>query len=268
MPAHSLEYYVSPSGESFGRLSISHALIDASSRGPLYRDLALALSNHLPKEKRSSYAELATQISKLHRSSSAFWKDYLSTVKLCKIAQSLEQHENIEGHGEISVNMPPAGELLQLCATEGITLGNLFHGIWAIMLHLHTDMDEVCFKHVSSGRDARIDGINDAVGPFYNILLSKAHVSQNTRIDAFLSAIHEDFLQVLPHQGVPLPAVRDEHGRPVYLSLRHRCQFPQIPKTNRNFYCRHFHQTHHVNWSTRSKFILSLSLPFFKFTNY
>jgi len=84
----------------------------------------------------------------------------------------------------------------------------------AFVLHGHTAQRAVCFNHIGAGRDGRVRGIHDAMGPFFNLLLAKVSFGENdASLENVLRATYQDSLSRMPHEGLSLPAVWERSGR-------------------------------------------------------
>ncbi|KAK9419741.1 putative Carrier domain-containing protein, partial [Seiridium unicorne] len=56
-------------------------------------------------------------------------------------------------------------QLLRLCSETGITIATLSSTLWALILALFLDREDVCFGYLASGRDIDVPGVQDMLGP-------------------------------------------------------------------------------------------------------
>jgi acyl carrier protein len=207
IPHHRLTLYHDPSGPAFCVLDISHALSDGGSKAPLFADLSSALGGSLGTSPGIGYAAASSQISQLHQMSYAFWEAYTRALEPCHLVPDNSATGFSHLQAGKAVPIPAEEKLKNLCANEGFTLGNLFMAAWTIMLAIYTDSTAVCFNYISAGRDQPVQEINSAIGPYFNMLISKAIVRDDMSLLDVINAAKDDFLDTLPHHGVSLPAV-------------------------------------------------------------
>lgn len=207
IPHHCLTLYHDPSGPAFCVLEISHALSDGGSKAPLFADIASALGGSLGTSPGVGYAAASSHIAQLHQNSFAFWDAYTVDMEPCHLPPDNSATGLSHQQAGKDVSLPAQENLKSLCASEGFTLGNLFMAAWSIMLAIYTNSSAVCFNYISAGRDQPVQGIDSAIGPYFNLLVSKAIVRDDMSLLEVINAAKNDFLETLPHHGASLPAV-------------------------------------------------------------
>lgn len=209
---YKVQYLETADGRGFCHLNISHALSDASSRPPLFEELSAAYDDRTRTSLPRSYVAAALEIESLHPYSFDFWKEYVANVPSCHLPVSVDRMQPPLAHQEIIVSTPPYADLLERCASEGVTMNNLLHAAWALLLRHATKNPKVCFNHLTAGRDARIPDIATVIGPCFNILLAKADIPASGSLGQVLHDAREDFLETLPHNGLPIAALEKGHS--------------------------------------------------------
>jgi non-ribosomal peptide synthetase component F len=126
--------------------------------------------------------------------------------------------------------------LLKFCQSQGITLSALFRTIWGLVLRAYTGSDEVCFGFITSGRDVPIQGVNDIVGTFINMLVCRMNLAKSNNLKDIISAAHSDYLSSLPHQHASLAQIQHQLGlqgqRLFNTAMTVLKQDPQAPRAN------------------------------------
>ena len=208
LPPHTMSKHHDSTGDAFFVLDISHVLFDASSKTPLYRDISLALDGQLRLVDTCQFATAHDEDFAHHRPSYQFWQDYVAHTQPCFLICCDHEPDGLSHeHASAVVSIPPSSAFRKVCTRDSTTVGNLFMAAWAVLLSCFTGRTDVCFEYVSAGRDKRIQGIDDAVGPFFKKLVSKANITSDITLLQVVEATSEDNLDRLPHQDVSLPAV-------------------------------------------------------------
>jgi non-ribosomal peptide synthetase component F len=77
-----------------------------------------------------------------------------------------------------------------------------------MVLRSYTNLQDICFGYIASGRDVELDGILDAVGPFINILVSRIVFGKGDTATAMLEQLFGTYLDSLPHQHASLADIK------------------------------------------------------------
>lgn len=103
-------------------------------------------------------------------------------------------------------------ELLKFCERSSVTLANLTLSAWAIVLRQFVGSDDVCFGYLSAGRDAPVDGIQDMVGIFINMLCCRVQFSDQQTLTDVSKSVQDDYIRCIPHQSCSLASIQHELG--------------------------------------------------------
>lgn len=207
-PSHKLTIRRDSAGVTLLELQISHALIDGSSNPIICRDLALAYDGNLSLFQQPVYRDYIAYLQGLQQESAAeYWLKYMDGVDPCYFP-NLNDAEVIEETGthtkSTNVNLIVDSRLHEFCKTHGLTITNTIHTAWALILRCYTGMDSVCFGYITSGRDIPVHAIENAVGPFFNILLRRVHMPVDASLLSILHEQQDEFINSLSHQHYPL----------------------------------------------------------------
>lgn len=209
-----LTIYQSNTGQVFAMLDINHAVTDATSMSILMRDLA-RFYDAKEGEHPSQRLHYSKYISYLQNSSSKlsaliFWKSYLAEVSPCIFPQLNLQHHSEGGQlwQSVSIDLGHVLRYNKFRESTGITLANLFKLAWSLVLRSFTASSKICFGYMTSGRDVPLLGIEDAVGPFINMLVCYLDIVSERSLLETLQGLQSDFIDALPHQRVSLAEIR------------------------------------------------------------
>ena len=95
-----------------------------------------------------------------------------------------------------------AGDLSELSRRLELTVANIFMAAWALVLHNAVSGSDVVFGYLVAGRDVPVDGVEDAVGLYINLIPCHISISQTNSLQDLLETVREDFVRSLPHQHV------------------------------------------------------------------
>ena len=211
-PPHRLTMCKTSTGQVFCMLEISHAISDGTSMPLILRDLAQAYAATLPHAK--SGPRFSDYIGHIQSSSQAanidYWKAYLTDVESCNFPSIVDGITAAKELQFFVLQLSQASVLPDFCAKNGVTLSNVLQLVWAMVLRCYTGSSDICFGYLSSGRDAPVPGIQDAVGAFINMLMCRMNLTDDLRLDQALAKIQTDFAHSMAHQNCSLADVQHE----------------------------------------------------------
>ncbi|OGE56404.1 hypothetical protein PENARI_c003G09293 [Penicillium arizonense] len=194
------------------KLEINHAIIDGGSVDILLRDLPLAYERKLPEGSGPCFSDYIKFIRTQSQSEALdHWKQYLGGVRPCHVSHSADFGFKRELKG-VMMNFQRFPELLKFCEQSSVTLANLTLSAWAIVLRQFTQSDDVCFGYLSAGRDAPVNGIQDMVGIFINMLCCRVQFSGQETLINLSKSVQDDYFKCIPHQSCSLASIQHELG--------------------------------------------------------
>ncbi|KAK1139551.1 Nonribosomal Peptide Synthase (NRPS) [Aspergillus melleus] len=209
-PPHKLTICVTGHSIYLG-LSISHALVDASSISILMRDLGLAYDGCLPKGQGPYFGKYLSYLQGLEIDQSAkFWASYLEDIRPCVLPQLDYWSPAVEYKRELKTvefEMALVEDLERFCAQEGVTISNVFQLAWALVLRCYAETDDVCFGYLAAGRDIPVEGVEDAVGPYINMMITRVQFGSGHTLREELRKTLNNFIESCAHQHVPLSRI-------------------------------------------------------------
>lgn len=210
--SHQLTICRTSSGRVLVKLEINHAIIDGGSVDVLLRDMSQAYDRRLAEGPGPKFSDYIKFIRAQNQSEALIhWKQYLSGVRPCHLAHSAEFGAKRELKG-VLMNFQRFPELLNFCEKSSVTLANLTLSAWAIVLRQFTGSDDVCFGYLSAGRDAPVNGIQNMVGIFINMLCCRVHFSPQQTLVDISKQVQDDYIRSIPHQSCSLACIQHELG--------------------------------------------------------
>ncbi|KAJ5243117.1 uncharacterized protein N7469_001444 [Penicillium citrinum] len=210
--SHQLTVCKAKSGRVLVKLEINHAIIDGGGVDVLLRDLTMAYDRKLaegPGPRFSNYIKYIRTQSQGEALN--HWKNYLEGVRPCHLAPSSGSQAQRKLKG-ILMDFNRYPELLKFCENASVTLANLTLTAWALVLRQFTSSDDVCFGYLSAGRDAPVNGIQDMVGIFINMLCCRVRLSSNQSLSDISKKVNGDYIASIPHQSCSLASIQHELG--------------------------------------------------------
>lgn len=189
------------SQEFYLKLDISHALIDGHSAEVLLKDTCKALFGQQGRQEVLSYRNYAEyqQQKKGDVSSSDYWLKYMANAQETHLPM-LKDQESMRDLQTLRFSFKASSELEQFCERHNVTVANVCQIAWGVVLRYYTGLENVCFSYITSSREAPLNGIMEAVGPFINTLICKMELPGSTKVLDALQKVHKNYFQSLEHQ--------------------------------------------------------------------
>jgi non-ribosomal peptide synthase protein (TIGR01720 family) len=213
-PPHQLLLCQAADGRTYCMLELNHVLVDGLSTELLLRDLCAAYDNCLPPGHGPLYSDYIAYLRNNSGASSiAYWKSRLADTEPCLFPKLHGYSDaNISHWGRMNLDCPAAPELHAFCKAHGLTVANILQMAWALVLRSYTSSDKVCFGYLTMGRDVPVTGIEDAIGPFINMMVCSLSFREDMLAVEMAQQIQEDFLQGLAHQHCALADIHHALG--------------------------------------------------------
>jgi amino acid adenylation domain-containing protein len=215
-----------PMGTTWFIWHFHHILLDGWSGQLLMREITDCYAARMRGETATAPARtpFATYIAWLQRQDQAaleaFWRARLrglvgpTPLGIGKppIGRAGEQPND----GELNCKIP-VGEtqvLRDFTRRQRLTLNTLVQGAWALLLSRYAGEAEVTFGTVVSGRPPELDGIEEMIGLFINILPTRVSVPGERQVLSWLRELQQRQLETVPFQHVSMQAIRQLSGLP------------------------------------------------------
>ncbi|KAL9595554.1 MAG: hypothetical protein Q9219_006374, partial [cf. Caloplaca sp. 3 TL-2023] len=216
MLPHQYSVCTTKSGKVYCKLELNHAVIDGGSGALITRDLALAYEGRLPSGPKPLYSDYVRYIGSLGEGSgTTFWKNYLHGIERCylpKLNAAPTEKTEKKRLNAIYLKFDRFPELQTFCRSNEFTLSNVMLAAWGLILRKYTSREDVCFGNLTAGRDAPVDGIQDTVGAFINMLTCRIQFSPSKTLMEIVRSVQSDYLGMLAHQHVSLAKMQHDLG--------------------------------------------------------
>lgn len=213
MLPHQLTICTTTSGRCYTKLELNHAVIDGGSGALITRDLGLAYQGNLPEGPKPLYSDYVRYINTLGEGAGVtFWKNYLGGIQRCHMPTLNAAPGGSKRLNAIYLHFDRFAELQTFCRANSFTLSNVMLAAWGLVLRQYTSKEDICFGNLTAGRDAPVDGIQDSVGAFINMLVCRVNFSQPNSLKTIIRAVQSDYLESLPHQHCSLAKLQHDLG--------------------------------------------------------
>ncbi|KAL2183691.1 non-ribosomal peptide synthetase [Thermothelomyces heterothallicus CBS 203.75] len=212
------------SGRVLMKLQVNHAAMDGGSLAVVLGELASAYIGTLEVSPAPPYSRYVQYICNMPAGEdSNYWMRYLKGLKPCYFpslnSSSTTLVTDKRSLRATAVRFNRYAELRRLSEQMQITLANIMHATWALVLRKYTGCDDVCFGYLTAGRDAPVEDVERIVGTLINMLCCRVQISKGkTLVDVFRMA-QDEHIQSIQYQHCSLARVQHElgmTGKPLY----------------------------------------------------
>jgi amino acid adenylation domain-containing protein len=101
-----------------------------------------------------------------------------------------EGEKEVDEYERLTLPRALAERLQELARGHRLTLSNILHSAWALLLGRYTGRDDVVFGVVGSGRPAELAGVEQMMGPFINTLPLRVELDGREPVLSWLRRLH------------------------------------------------------------------------------
>lgn len=192
------------SGRVIVKIIVNHAVIDGASLAIIGHDLQEGYKDRLSSEKGPLYSDYIRYLQSLDANAAIeFWKKTLRGVRPCyfpMVPQRTMQRQLCSTDMEFD----RFAEVHAFAENNNVTLANILLFVWALTLHSYTGASEICYGYLTSGRNTPIDGIEDAVGAFINMLVMRVSITPTSSVLDIMRNVQNYCIESVPHQHCSL----------------------------------------------------------------
>lgn len=212
-------------------LELSHAIMDGASMDIILRDLSRSYDGSLEQMARPLFSPFVASLQQRNAETDlAFWTEHLKGIEPCHFPVLNDGVTGLHMARELRTLRLPLPELAALrvfCDATGFTIPNALHVAWALTLNCYIGVEDVCFGYLVTGRDAAVDGSEDAIGPFINMATQRVRLGgeEDGRLSLLrvLEAVQKDQLDSMPFAQAPLAEVQHALDIPGGMALFNTC---------------------------------------------
>ncbi|CRG88172.1 Nonribosomal peptide synthetase 8 [Talaromyces islandicus] len=235
---HQLTICHTSTGRVFCKLEVNHALIDGTSMAIILRDIKRAYSGRLEASMSAlPYSDFVAYLQQARKHESIdYWKGHLQGVQPCRFPILDDGRTRASALQSVDVQLSSLTRerLVAFSDQYGLTVANVIQMAWALVLRIFTGTDSVCYGYLTSGRDAPLCDIENAVGPYIHMLVCCQRFDANDSTLKALKNVQEDFLQAMPHQYVSLSEIQSALGLSGQKLFNTAMSFQRYPKTEKD----------------------------------
>ncbi|MFL6332079.1 MAG: amino acid adenylation domain-containing protein [Pyrinomonadaceae bacterium] len=136
-----------------------------------------------------------------------FWRETLkgftSPTTLSVVAgcgAPAEGEKEVDEYERLTLPRALTEGLQELARSHRLTLSNILHGAWALLLGRYTGRDDVVFGVVGSGRPAELAGVEQMIGPFINTLPLRVALDGHEPVLSWLGRLRARQVEMLQYE--------------------------------------------------------------------
>ncbi|WP_164779421.1 non-ribosomal peptide synthetase, partial [Paenibacillus kobensis] len=164
------------------------------------------------EEGISSYGEYIRWLEKQDREEGlSYWEnvlaDYNEAAEILPQSQSRSVEEQVKEEVYIT-DIQLTGQLQRLSSLINITINTLVETAWGVLLQKYNRNTDVVFGKVVSGRNAAIQGIEQAVGLFINTIPIRVKCEESTTVEQLLGQVQQQAVASMEYDRCSLAEVQ------------------------------------------------------------
>ncbi|KAL6705717.1 hypothetical protein ACN47E_006506 [Coniothyrium glycines] len=200
------------SGKIIVKITVNHAVVDGGSLAIIGQDLQAAYEGTLSEEEGALYSDYIKYLRELPDDEAIrYWKEKLRGVRPCYFPTTT-QNSHQKRLRSLDMAFNRWADLHLLAETSNVTFANILLAAWAIVLRKYTDSTEVCYGYLTSGRNVPINNIENAVGAFINMLVSRLLIAPSLSLLNIIDKVQDDFIESMPYQHCSLAQFQHDLG--------------------------------------------------------
>ncbi|EED13574.1 nonribosomal peptide synthase, putative [Talaromyces stipitatus ATCC 10500] len=187
--------------EFFLKLDISHSLIDGHSAEVLLKDMSSLMFEQEIRREILSYKDYVEYLQRVEEEelASQYWKNYILNAQETHVPM-LKDQEPMHDLQTLRFTFGITSNINKFCELHKVTIANICQVAWGLVLRYYTGLESVSFSYVTSTREAPLNGIMDAIGPYINTLLCAMKLDSQ-KVSDVLSRVNREYLQNLKYQN-------------------------------------------------------------------
>jgi len=207
-------------GENEGEMIITnhHILYDGWSSGIIIKEFIAAYESILDgkepvkrvKPRFKEYVKWQQEQNKEEQL--GYWKGYLKGYeeKAVIAGYSSGEEKTAVYHEELEPELRNAME--RLCREEKVAVATVINTAWGILLQRYNNTGDVVFGTTVSGRTAKLEGIEEAVGLYINTLPIRVKAEGKERIEELLRRVERDTREREVYESLALSEIQGAVG--------------------------------------------------------
>ena len=142
-----------------------------------------------------------------------FWREKLkgmtqSTPLISEPGDASSAKQRVNGERTYTLDAETTSSLIGFARRLRITSNSLIQAAWSIVLSRLSGWSDVTFGAAFAGRPTDLPNARNIVGPFMNNLPLRVRVEDESSVEEHIKRLHEDLLELNPHQFAPLTQIQ------------------------------------------------------------
>ncbi|NOQ28296.1 MAG: amino acid adenylation domain-containing protein [Bacteroidales bacterium] len=202
------------------RLLISnhHIIYDGWSNGIILKEFLnfyneLVNGSSLKENKKTSFKNYLKQISKPSIEDKTFWKDYLNGYETNRVFRSgrnnLLSDKTNESFKHV-ISEEKVQFLKTYCETHRLTTADILYNAWGILLSKYSGIEDILFGTTVSGRNIKLEGIEQVVGLFINTIPLRIRLSPVKPLVEIIKENANQLRERVNFENVPLHEILND----------------------------------------------------------
>jgi hypothetical protein len=214
-PPHRLIIQRLRNGRTFMKLEISHAITDGVSLANAFRDLISTYDNQSSGSSAPQFIQYYQHLTAQAVTDTTYWQRYCIGAVPCFVPISSKASKANRQLLTTDIEHTGSDDILALCKQTGVSIANLFHAVWSLVLKLNVPAcNDAIFGYLVSGRDIEMESIESCVGALISALISRQHLHPATTVAQFLAQIRDDSARSLNKKYCDLKKINE--GKPLF----------------------------------------------------
>lgn len=143
-----------------------------------------------------------------------FWKNYLAGfegitgVEKEEAAADTHAHSRNLEHVELTIAGGQLNKLEQFVKDNAVTLNEAVQALWAVLLGIYNNSNDIVFGTVVSGRPPQLEGVESMIGLFINSVPARVQYQTADTFVAVMKQIRNNSIDALPYHYTPLADIQ------------------------------------------------------------
>lgn len=196
------------------QIEMSHTIVDGASTSILLGDWSKAYSRCLDTNtllETNRNVVRALQVNPVAKRT-AYWKRKLAGAEQCHFPRISGVSASGNGVATATASVDLTGNdfesIQKFCKSQSVTPASIFQSAWALLLSVYTGNSSVCFGYLALGRDIPVEGIEQSINAYANMLVCRANVSRTLPSQQFVQKLHDQVLEDLDYQHCSLADIQ------------------------------------------------------------
>jgi amino acid adenylation domain-containing protein len=206
---HRLTLTQTESGKVFALLEMHHGFVDGLTMPIIEADMrALYSESQLPAiPLYRDFIATALQGSKsVNRS---YWTEYLKDAPKSVYLPDSSMTGYPGKAREIEIPLASLESIKDFARSQSSTTPTLFRALWAVVLRILVNSQDVTFYYISSARYSSGIETKNMIGSHIEMLMARLRAAEHVSFAEMLSIAQEDYSQSMPHQFASIDTVEE-----------------------------------------------------------